>query len=324
MSVERVAAEARSIRSRVIAGISQNRVPGYHFPLHFLEVSFDEVSQARTLLSLDPGPHCLDSLGELHVGPLGLVADLAMSASIRAGLNPAQRLGTVSFHLHLTGAPGAGRFEAEATFQGFVRGGKGRLGTSRFALRSGGESIGFGGGSFMVLDPPKNVVMHPVTLRRRGDPRVPPLDERELREDERAILARAEAALAGPHGEGESFVERFWAPTFEQVEGGVDAAIDNGPHASNRVGHMQGGLLLGAALSSADAALESAGHVGAWGLTGASISYISPGEGARLSAAARIVHRGGLTAVVRTEVKRPDGRRVLEVTSQHAARARER
>jgi len=320
MPSELSAGDCRAIRDRILAGISQNRVPGYHFALHFIDVSFDAVGPARTALSVDPGPHCMNGDGGLHFSAIALVADLAMSASIRAGLDPAQRLGTVSFHLHLTGTPGLERFEAEASFQGFAQGTKGRLGTSRFVLRSGGEPVEFGGGSFMVLDPPKDVVMHPVTLRRRGDPRAPRVAESELRDDERSILARAGAAFAAPMGLGESFVERFWGPHCSRVEGGVDATLANGPHAANRVGHMQGGLLFACAIASAEAALDGDDPLRSWSLNGASVIYISPGAGATLSARSRVLHQGGLTATVRTEVMRPDGRRVLEVTSLHGAR----
>lgn len=50
-------------------------------------------------------------------------------------------------------------------------------------------------------------------------------------------------------------------------------------------------------------------------------SFVSPGEGAVLDASSRVAHRGRWTAVARTEVIGPEGRRVLDVSTTHARRA---
>jgi acyl-coenzyme A thioesterase PaaI-like protein len=57
-----------------------------------------------------------------------------------------------------------------------------------------------------------------------------------------------------------------------------------------------------------------------WALASIAASFVGPGEGEALEASASLVHRGRWTAVARTEVIVPGGRRVLEVTTNHSRR----
>jgi len=159
----------------------------------------------------------------------------------------------------------------------------------------------YGSGSFMALAPPKGVTMHPVPLRSRKSGEPQRLSEKELSRTEKQILNHADAALAARG----SFIEHFW---------GGAGVLKNGLHAGNRVGHAQGGILVGIAARSA-AALLPAG----WRLSGVSALYISPGEGRTLRANSKVIHHGRLTAVVRTQVTGKNRRRVLEVVTTHCA-----
>jgi acyl-coenzyme A thioesterase PaaI-like protein len=91
--------------------------------------------------------------------------------------------------------------------------------------------------------------------------------------------------------------------------------MPNGPHVGNRVGNIQGGIMLGLAAVTAAAALPDT-----WTLATISAAFISPGEGPSLKAQASVVHHGQRLSVVRTELTRSDGRRVLEVMSTHTHR----
>lgn len=292
---------ASTIRARVLRGIALNRRPGLHFPGNFLDVSFDRVRRNGVRLSLDPGPWCLDSAGQTHMAALTVLADLALGASIRVQLSPETRLATVSLGLQFTGAPRTGRLRAEGEFQGFFARGAGRLGMSRAEVRGGAGLVCYGTGTFMALQPPKNVTLHPVPFRTRNSPEPSRLGEEALNEEEKRILQRADAALAGRG----NFIESFW---------GAARRLENGRHVGNRVGHAQGGILVGMAASSAAAALPSG-----WQLSGITALYISPGEGKALRASSKIVHSGRLTAVVRTQITGKNRRRVLEVVTTHAA-----
>lgn len=294
---------AATIRARVLRGIALNRTPGLHFPGNFLDVSLDRVSRSGVRLSLDPGPWCADARGETDLAALSMLADLALGACVRAQLTREARVATVSFSLQFTGAPCKGRLRAQGEFQGFFEGAAGRLGLGRVTVSGARGQVCYGTGSFMALQPPKGVTLHPVPLRRRGSPFSSSIDVKNLNPDERKILACADSALAS----GGNFIERFW---------GGKGELKNGLHAGNRVGHAQGGILIAMAAKSATAKLS-----GAWRLGAVTALYISPGEGRTLRATSTVIHQGRLTAVVNTYVTGKNGRRVLEVVTTHNAAA---
>jgi acyl-coenzyme A thioesterase PaaI-like protein len=304
------------IREQVLRGIALNREPGYHFVGNFLDISFDHVAVTDSRLSMDAGPHCAESDGQINLGAFAILADLALAAGVRAGLEPDTRLATVSMHLHFTGAPLTGRLEAASAFESFYQGAAGRQGLGRVIVAAGGEKVCVGNGAFMELKPPKGVALHPMPQRRRGEA-VAMLEENELKRDEVKVLNLADAALAAVETHRGSFIRRFWGYEPHHIGGGASCGVKNGPHIGNRVGHVQGGVLLGLAAMTACAALPAS-----WALTSVSAWYISPGEGRTLKVKSRILHHGRLTSVVRTQITGKNNRRVLEVVTTHASRAR--
>jgi len=298
------------IRRRVLRGIALNRQAGLHFPGNFLDISFDRVARDASHLSVDAGAWCSDADGQTDFGSLAILADLALAACTRAHLGRATRLATVSMHLQFTGIPRSGRLEAVGEFEGFFRNAAGRLGMSRVAVAGSAGQVCYGSGSFMALQPPRNVTLHPVPLRTRKSPEPRRLVESDLDSREIKILRRADAALA----QRGSFVANFWGYHPSRTEVGAKCVLENGLHVGNRVGHAQGGILLGMAAATAAAALPA--H---WSLSGISAWYTSPGEGQALRASSKIVHHGRLTAVVRTRITGRNRRRVLEVVTTHCA-----
>lgn len=286
----------------MLRAIAANREPGFHFAGNLLELSFDKVEPGDTRLSLDVAPHIADADGQLNIGALAMLADFALAGSMRATLEPHQRLATVSMTLEFTAAPRTGRLDALGTFAGFVREGKGRVGKTEVRIANEHGIVCVGTGAFMALDPPADVKLHPVPHRNRRSPPVAPLRESELTESENEILQRADEAIADPKP---SFIERFW--------GLATGSMENGPHVGNRVGHAQGGVLLGLAASAACRALPAS-----WRLSAISGWFLRPGEGTPLGARTSVVHQGRLTAVARTPVSDPQGRTVIEVMTTHA------
>lgn len=305
----------QSIREQVLRGIMLNREPGYHFVGNFLDISFDHIAVRDSRLSMDAGPHCAEVDGQINLGAFAVFADLALAATVRAGLASETRLATVCMNLNFTGAPLSGRLEAASAFENFFHGAAGQQGLSRVRIAADGEQVCVGSGSFMVLRPPKGVALHPMPQRRRDDP-VPALSERGLQREETKLLHLAETALASVETHGGSFIRQFWGYDPHHIAGGASCTVKNGPHIANRVGHVQGGILLGIAATTACAALPAS-----WALTGISAWYISPGEGRSLKAKSKIVHHGRLTSVVRTQITGKNNRRVLEVVTTHAHRA---
>lgn len=307
MSREERGQEER-IRQRVLRAIALNRTPGYHFPGNYIDLSFERVASAGSRLSYEA-----DAQGD--IGSLAVLADFALGTSIRAELDPATRLATVSMTLELAAMPRAGNVSAASRCHGFIGEGDGRVGRSRVVLEDAGGEFGYGSGAFMVLKPPPGVTLHPVPHRKRGDAEPAALAERDLAPDELGILRHAEEALERAARAGQPFLRHFWGFLPQAVDGGAACVMPNGPHVGNRVGFVQGGILLGLGAATASAALPEA-----WLMSAISAAFISPGQGPALKAQASVVHRGQRVAVIRTEVTRSDGRRVLEVMSTHVAK----
>ena len=297
------------IRERVLRALALNREPGFHFIGNLAEVSYDDVSAEATHITFEPGPHCVDADGQANIGVVAMLADMALAASIRAGLHPATRLATVSMALQLTGSGLEGRLDASGEFQGFFGAGHSRQGLARALIRGANGTAAIAQGAFMPLEPPPGVALFPLPRSPRT---AATLTESDLSAEERKILARADAVLAG--GEVD-FLRRLLGYEPRRTKTGATCTMPNGAHAANRVGHVQGGLLMGLAASTAAAALPST-----WALSAINSFFVSPGQGKALRARAKVIHHGLMTAVVRTEVSGPGNRRVLETTTTHARR----
>jgi acyl-coenzyme A thioesterase PaaI-like protein len=297
------------IRERVLRALAANREPGFHFAGNFCDVAFHRDGDGSRV-TVAPGIHNTGPDGHVDFAVLAMVADMALAASIRAGLDPRTRLATVSMTLQMTGVAPAGAIEGRGRFEGFFGGGDSRQGLSRAVLTSDGKPVAFGHGAFMALEPPPGVQLFPLPGPDR--PRAAPLAEEDLEPDERELLLRADTILADPRAEGD-FLRHFLGFHPRRTKGGSTATMKNGAHVANRVGHVQGGLLAGFAAACANQALPHR-----WALSAMTACFVSPGQGAVLRASSRVVHHGLMTAVVRTEVIGANRRRVLEALTTHA------
>jgi acyl-coenzyme A thioesterase PaaI-like protein len=125
-----------------------------------------------------------------------------------------------------------------------------------------------------------------------------------------AACRRAEAAATRQH----PFIEHFWCGIPKAREGAADLDVEVTPHLGNRVRHAHGGVLLGTAAYVAAAATHATAR-----LSNIAAYFASPGLPPRLKVRSRVVQQGRNLAVVRTQIVRPDGKLVLEATTQHAA-----
>jgi acyl-coenzyme A thioesterase PaaI-like protein len=292
----------------VLRAIAANRTPGFNFPGYFLELSYDRVGPGTATASLDTGRHNVDASGQMDVGALALLADMALASALRGSVGVAARLATVTLQLQLTGAPRSGRITARAASDGFLEGARGRQGMSRAEIRAGRKLLAHASGAFMVIGGPQATAPHP--LPRRGGRRIAQVlhPDHLNAEEERAFLRAAEAL----RGEG-PFLASFWGYAARRTKDGASCSAPHGLHIGNRIGHAQGGVTLGLAANTAIAALGPG-----WPLSSASAWYIGPGTGLELRARSTIVHRGLLTAVVHTRIENDEKRGVLECVTSHA------
>lgn len=297
------------ILARVLRAIALNRKPGFNFPGYFLELSYDRVGGGIAVATLDTGPHNVDASGEMGIGAVAVLADMALASCMRSEVGTSARLATVAMQLQLTGVRREGRITARSAFDGFLRGVTGKQGASRVEIHAGKKLVAHGSATFMVLGT-RATAPHPLPRRGdRGNIDVPHPDHLNF-EEERVFLRAAEAL----RGEA-PFLESFWGYVPKRTKSGAACTAPHGLHIGNRVGHAQGGVTWGLAAHTASAALGSA-----WALVSASAWYVGPGTGKRLRVKSEIAHRGSLTAVVRTRIEDDEGRGVLESVSSHARR----
>jgi len=307
--------DSHPIIQRVIRAIALNRHPGYHFAGNFLGLSFTEVRDAHSILELTPDIHCQDADGQTNIAAVAMLADMGLATGIRANLDGATRLATVALSLQMTGVTRVGPLKASSVSQGFIHDSSGKQGLSTSTVTVGGEQLCFGTGAFMVLRPPTHMTLSPIPWVENPPPVHVDHDLGSLSEDEQWILNHSRRSLSASLEKGDDFIRHFFGFHPHPIERGAHAVLQNGPHVGNRVGHVQGGITLGPALTAANAALGQD-----WMLSSVTASCVSPGESAPIPARSNTIHRGKLTAVVRTEVTSSHGRQVLEVLNNHARR----
>lgn len=312
-----VLASEQTIRARVLRAIAANRTAGLHFPGHFLAIEWEAASAGTAEGLVADGPHFRNREGAMGMAVLGIFADNLLAAAVRTGTPPGVRLGTIYLHLQFTGAPATGDINGTSRLLCLREGATLQQSLTSGTLYAQGRPICHLGGEFVLLDPPSGVVLGPLPWERTGPPPVVPVDIGRLDPHEDGILDACDAALAKASPRA-SFIEHFWGGAPRRTARGASNRVVIGPHIGNRVGHVQGGIMLGLAARTADAAAPAAmmmSNLSAW--------YVSPGRGDHLQIRSSVLHAGRTTAVVRTEIKTGDGERVLEAVSHHVARKRE-
>jgi uncharacterized protein (TIGR00369 family) len=307
-----VQAGSENILKHTRESLVRNRRAGFHFLDNFLGLSFDTHVDAVSHASMALGEHCTDANGDVVFPALCVLADMALGRTVYAVVDRRNRLATINLQLQFTGVRPRGHLDAQSTFRTFSRGGLSSQGLTSLSLRSGNEEVCFGSGSFIVLEPPPGFGTKP----RPEEVDVPESDLRggDLSPVESAILDDARAALAHSRESGEPFFPTFLGIKATRNSLGAICTVKNTPQLANRVGHVQGGILLGIAEIAARAALPPG-----WLLQGITACYVRPGNDTTLTAQAQIVHLGKLTAAVRTVISDTSGRAVLETLVSYVA-----
>jgi acyl-coenzyme A thioesterase PaaI-like protein len=307
--------DAQAIRERALIALSNNRIPGYHFGGHFLDLHCPRQDAGGVVMELESAVHNVNPDGTINLAAIAFLTDMALAAACRAYVDPRRRTATLVLEARFTGEPARGRLRAETHSDGF----KARTAlpqaycTGRVVAE--GRDVVHMSGTWVSPPAPDGRTLHPLPWEagyKHAD--TPPLDYRDLDAAERGVLRQVDRALQdAKHGE---FMQRFWSPTVKHTQQGAVGRLPIGMYIGNRVGHVQGGFTLNTALATAVAAVPHHPL-----LTAVSAWYISPGEGKALRARATVLQKGRNVAVVRTEVFATGGRRVLEAVSNHAIAA---
>ncbi len=304
------------IRAQALRGVSSNRAPGMHFAGYFLNFTKQRFATDGVAFSFEPGPHCANADGIVNRVALIYAADMALAGANRVFTDPNVRTATLMLRVEFTGEPARGKVELSGRGSGFSP--RTALPES-FAvgtLTCGGREVMRMSGVWVSPPAPKGVVMRglPWEGGENGNDR-PLLKKSDLDAVEKDVLRRIDKALrVAKNGD---LLETLCNPVVKRTAIGATGRLAVGMHIGNRVGHVQGGFLMNAALTTADAAVPEHPI-----LTGASAWYISPGQGKVIKMRSTILQSGRNVAVVRTELFSDDRKRVLEVISNHSVAAR--
>lgn len=301
------------IRRQALLALAANRTPGYHYPGYLLGCHWPRIGKRDLDAVLPDGPQGRNVDGAANLASFSILLDVALATAARLEVERGARQATVHLHAQFTGVPLRGELRAHACLDGYTTGAAARQSMVHGTVFAGDAPVCHASGTFIQLPPPPGVTLAPLPWQREGNVPVAPLKPHELQPEERAVLRACNAALRRADDK-HAFIEHFWGTLPSPTESGSRCTVKLGPQHANRVGHVQGGLLLGLAAITARAAAPKHPQ-----LSGISAWYISPGQGRALKIASKRFHDGRSFAAVRTEVRNADGSRVLEVVSHHAA-----
>ena len=305
--------DAEAIRRQVLLALAANRTPGFHFPGHLLGCAWPRISDDDLEQTMLDGPLSRNVDGSTHLAAFCVLLDTALATASRLKIERGARQATVHLHAQFTGAPLRGELKAHARMGGYTTGAAARQSLTSGTVYAGEVPVCHASGTFVVLPRPPGVNLAPLPWQRESGVPSTPLKPGDLEPDERLIMRAFNSALRRADGQ-RAFIERFWGILPVPTDQGARCTVRLGPQHSNRVRHVQGGLLLGLAAITARAAAPrhpQLSAIAAW--------YISPGQGRALKITSRRFHEGRSFAAVRTEIRNADGTRVLEAVSHHAA-----
>lgn len=292
--------------------VAANRTPGYHYPGYLLGCYWPRIGEDDLDAAMPDSALARNVDGTANLAAFCVLLDVALATASRLKIERGARQATVHLHAQFTGAPLRGELKTHARMHGYTAGAAARQSLTTGTVYAGGEAVCHASGTFIQLPPPPGVILGPLPWQQ--DVAAPAeLRRDELKPDEKAILKACNSALRRADHQ-HAFIEHFWGILPVETDYGSRCTIKIGPQHGNRVGHVQGGLLLGLAAITARAAAPQHPQLSAiasW--------YISPGQGKALKITSRRFHEGRSFAAVRTEIRNADGTRVLEVVSHHAA-----
>lgn len=302
------------IRKQTLRAISSNRAPGLHFAGYFFNITAQRFETEGVEFTIDPGPHCADANGIVSRAALLYLADIALAGAIRTFVDPNSRTATLMLRVEFTSEPARGRLTASGRGSGFspVTALPECIATGRITCED--REVMRMSGTWVAPPPPQGVVVRGALWEggENGN-QWPLLKKSELEAVEKVTIRSVEKALR--EAQNGDLLGPLCNPRIKHTAQRATGRLTVGQHIGNRVGHVQGGFLLHAALATAEATVPDHPL-----LTGASAWYISPGKGKVITARSTVLQSGRNIAVVRTELFSDERKLVLEVVSNHAAR----
>ena len=297
---------ADPVLERALLAVGRTRALGLHFYGNFVGIGGSPAGLGTSRLSTDGEPPGIGAPGVSAVA-LATVADLAIGSAIRSHLEIGARMATATLSIqhpiHPVDGPVLGLGDAEAA-TGEQQSGRAVL------VDPTGRPVGYAQGWFAALPPPPGWVQRPLPWEHKTLPSVSVPTHDDLDEAESAAVASALAAGERARERGTSISEELlnfrWDAAVEEVaDGRASGDLKNGPELANRVGHIQGGALYGAAAIVAAKALG----VPLTHLVDGHYQFLRIADGALLHGEATVLRRGRLASFVEAQLS-VDGKAV--------------
>lgn len=295
------------ILARVLHALAVNRRPGASFISDMLDATWHD-DGGRASATLAPSSQYLDARGEIDPLVFGTFVDITIAHAIRTGFTYSGYMLTSNVHIRLTGAPRKGPITLRGGFEGVTQGSATPIASGRVEIEGAEGLVGWATALFAVIDGES----HAVRFERDN---APPLQPSDLDAREAQIYALAGDALRRSAANGTAFISEFWGIVAKATDSGATSVITSGPHVANLLGILQGGLQIGIAQTTAEAALGPD-----WLTTSINACLLRAGSSAEFVTTSEMVHRGRTTAVLKTRLCDAAGKTVIEVGTTHARR----
>ena len=279
------------VLERALLGVGRTRALGLHFYGNFVGLGGSPAPLGRARLSVDGEPPGIGAPGVSAVA-LATAADLAIGSAIRSFVGVGARMATATLSIQHPTEPVDGPVVAQGEAEPAP--GEQRIGRA-VLVGPNGRPVGYAQGWFAALPPPDGWVQRPLPWEYDLAPPISVPSLEDLDTSEVAAVAAALAAGRRAQARGTSISEELLNFRWEAADTGrASGTLTNGPELANRVGHIQGGALYGAAAIVAARALG----VPLTQLVDGHYQFLRIADGAQLHGAATVLRRGRLASFV--------------------------
>ncbi|HTE16413.1 MAG TPA: hypothetical protein VK642_15175, partial [Burkholderiales bacterium] len=242
------------IRRQTLRAISSNRAPGMHFAGYFLRFTPRRFKTDGVEFTVEPGPHCTDADGIINRAALLYSADMALAAANRVFVDPNVRTATLMLRVEFTGEPARGTMEVSGRGSGFSPHTALPESVAAGRVLCDGREVMRMSGTWVSPPAPKGVILRGLPWEGGEDgTQWPLLSKGELDTAEKMVIRRVEKAMrVAQNGD---LLASLCNPVLKRTPQGASGRFPLGMHVGNRVGHVQGGFLINAALATAEAAV---------------------------------------------------------------------
>ena len=242
------------IRQHVLRAISSNRAPGMHFAGYFLGFTPRRFKTDGVEFTVEPGPHCADANGVVNRAALLFAADMTLAAASRVFVDPNVRTATLMLRVEFTAEPARGTLEVSGRGSGFSPHTALPESVAAGRVVCGGREVMRMSGTWVLPPAPKGMTMRGLPWEGGEDgAQWPLLKKSELDAAEKDVIRRVGKAMRVM--QNGDLLTNLCNPVARRTANGASGRLAVGMHIGNRVGHVQGGFLINAALVTAEAAV---------------------------------------------------------------------